>query len=156
MDRRIPTLQRRMRLIQPGLLRQFLTERAPFAHRVAMHQIPRFIAFVRALAQTPQATPFGRYRPHARADNQRPGRAAAERNPVLSLPGRHRPLHALRHHANTKNCQPGTNHPPPQAAFRAQYRFHHRFGGPLLFSNHFRQHRREGLRIGSVKGAGRF
>jgi hypothetical protein len=62
MDRRIPALQRRMRLIQPGLLRQFLAKRAPFSDRVTV-QHPALIALVGALAQTPQPPPFGRHRP---------------------------------------------------------------------------------------------
>ena len=113
MNRRIPTLQRRMRLIKPGLLRQFLAKRAPFSDRVTVHQIPRLVALMGPLAQTPQSPPFGRDRPNTGADNQRSRRTAAERNPVLGLPGGQGPLYALRHNADAKNSQTGADHAAP-------------------------------------------
>jgi hypothetical protein len=49
------------------------------------------------------------------------------------LPGVQGPLHALRHDADAKNRQTGADHAAPQAAFRPQHRFHHRFCRPLFF-----------------------
>jgi hypothetical protein len=97
-----------------------------------VHQIPRLIALVGALAQTPQPPPFGGNRPDARADNQRARGTAAERNPVLGLPGGHRPLHALRHHADAKHSQTGADHAAPQAAFWPQNRSTTASAAPLL------------------------
>jgi hypothetical protein len=95
-----------------------------------VQHIARFIAFVGALAQSPQTAPLGGHRSDAGADDQRPGDAAAQRNPVLGLPGVGRPLHALRHDADAEDRQSGADHPPPQAAFGSQDRLHHRFRRP--------------------------
>ena len=110
-----------MRLIQPGLLRQLLTKGFPFTDRVTVQHIAGFIAFVGALAQSPHAAPLGGHRSDAGADDQRPGDAAAQRNPVLGLPGVGGPLHPLRHDADAEDRQASADHPPPQTAFRPQH-----------------------------------
>ena len=91
-----------MRLIKPGLLRQFLAKRAPFSDRVTVHQIPRLVALMGPLAQTPQSPPFGRDRPNTGADNQRSRRTGGQG-----------PLYALRHNADAKNSQTGADHAAP-------------------------------------------
>ena len=58
-----------MRLIQTRLLRQLLTEGFRFADRVTVQHIAGFIAFVGALAQSPQAAPLGGHRSDAGADD---------------------------------------------------------------------------------------
>jgi len=145
-----------MRLIQPGLLRQLLTKRFRFTDRVTVQHIARFIAFVGALAQSPQTAPLGGHRSDAGPDDQRPGDAAAQRNPVLGLPGVSRPLHALRHDADAEDRQSGADHPPPQAAFGSQNRLHHRFRRPLfLFAGH-QPRWREVVGLQGVEGASAF
>jgi hypothetical protein len=120
-----------------------------------VQHIARFIAFVGALAQSPQAAPLGGHRSDAGADDQRPGAQppSAIQSWVCQALASTAPL---RHDADAEDRQAGADHPPPQAAFRPQHRLHHRFCRPLfLFAGH-QTRRREVIGFQSVEGASAF
>ena len=145
-----------MRLIDSGLAGQLFTERAPFPGAVTVEQIPRFITLVRALAQTPEPPPLGGNRPDARPHNQRACGTSAQRDPVLSVPGIHRPLHALTHHAYAKQRQTGGDHPAPQAAFWTQRGVHDRLRRTILNNRLVLQRRGKVIGLGTAERLRRF
>ena len=156
MDGGIPALKRRMRLINSRLAGQLFTERAAFAGAVTVEQIPRLITLVRALAQTPEPPPLGGNRPDARPHNQRARGTSAQRDPVLSLPGIHRPLRALPNHAYAKQRQTGGDHPAPQAAFWTQGGFHNGLSRTFLDAGLLGQGRGKVIGLGTAERLCRF
>ena len=152
----IPALKRRMRLIDTGLAGQFLTKRAAFAGSVAVEEIPGFITLMRALSQTPETSPLRRNRPHARANNQRTCGTSAQCDPVLRLPGVHRPLDALPDHADAEQCQTGGDHSAPHTAFWTQSGLHDRLRWPLLNRGIVRQCRGKVLCLRTAERLRRF